>query len=221
VENTLKASKPKPDPFSKNEVYKIVENIHPFYKNLATVLFFSGMRFSEMAGLKWSNVDFNKKVIHIEEVLVEEELGLPKTEYSQREILMLPMVIEALRDQRKATWGRGNGFVFLNMHKRNMKPTSFNQKIWKKACSKAEIRYRPVKNTRSTYISLMLDAGVDMGWVAEQVGHSSFKMIYEHYYKYLNTTDPSAKFLEYIAPEKKEALEKDHKMVTSIRAKKK
>jgi integrase len=67
----------------------------------------------------------------------------------------------------------------------------------------------------------MLDAGVDMGWVAEQVGHSSFKMIYEHYYKYLNTTDPSAKFLEYIAPEKKEALEKDHKMVTSIRAKKK
>jgi integrase len=118
VENTLKASKPKPDPFKKNEVYKIVENIHPFYKNLATVLFFSGMRFSEMAGLKWSNVDFNKKVIHIEEVLVEEELGLPKTEYSQREILMLPMVIEALRDQRKATWGRGNGFVFLNMHKR-------------------------------------------------------------------------------------------------------
>jgi integrase len=38
------------------------------------------MRFSEMAGLKWSNVDFNKKVIHIEEVLVEEELGLPKTD---------------------------------------------------------------------------------------------------------------------------------------------
>jgi hypothetical protein len=29
------------------------------------------------------------------------------------------------------------------------------------------------------------------------------------------------RILEYIAPEKKEALEKDHKMVTSIRAKRK
>jgi hypothetical protein len=45
-------------------------------------------------------------------------------------------------------------------------------------------------------------------------------MIYEHYYKYLNAKDPSAIFLEYIAPEKKEALENDHKMAISFKAEK-
>ena len=48
---------------------------------------------------------------------------------------------------------------------------------------------------------MMLDAGVDMGWVAEQVGHTSFKMIYEHYYKYMKKDDPSEKILAYLAAE--------------------
>ena len=218
-ENTIKTIKAKPDPFSKEEMALIIENIHPFYKNLATVLFYSGMRFSEMAGLKWNNIDFKENVIRVEEVLVEEQLGLPKTEDSQRDILMLPMVIDALREQRNSTWGRGNGFVFLNMAQRNLKPTSFNQKILKKTCSKVGIRYRPVKSTRSTYISLMLDAGVDIGWVAKQVGHSSTKMIHEHYYKYMKKEDPSAKFLAYIAPEKNEQWKNDHKTTTPFRVK--
>ena len=108
------------------------------------------------------------------------------------------MVLEALRDQRKATWGRSK-FVFLNMADRPVNPTAFNHKIWSKVCVKTGIRYRPVKNTRSTFITMMLDAGVDMGWVAEQVDHTSFKMIYKHYYKYMKKDDPSDKILAYFA----------------------
>ena len=62
-------------------------------------------------------------------------------------------------------------------------------------------RFRPVKNTRSTFITMMLDAGADMGWVAGQVGHTSFQMIYEHYYKYMKKDDPSDKILAYLAVE--------------------
>jgi hypothetical protein len=43
------------------------------------------------------------------------------------------MVVDALRDQRRSTWGRGEGFVFVNMAGRTLHPTPFNQKIWKKA----------------------------------------------------------------------------------------
>ena len=46
---------------------------------------------------------------------------------------------------------------------------------------------------------MMLDAGADMGWVTEQVGHTSFKMIDEHYRKYMKRTDPSDKILAYLA----------------------
>jgi len=52
-------------------------------------------------------------------------------------------------------------------------PTPFNQKMWKKACAKAGIPYRAVKNTRSTFICMMLDAGENMGWVSN-IAHGTF-----------------------------------------------
>jgi len=193
--NTIRARKPKPTPFSMAEVDLMIEHFDPFYKDFATVMFFTGMRFSEAAGLKWKNVDLARGIIRIEEVMVEDELDLPKTEDSQRDIELFPMVIDALRNQRKATWGRSE-FVFLNQVGGTLHPTPFNQKMWKKACAKAGIPYRAVKNTRSTFICMMLDAGEDMGWVARQVGHSSFKMIYEHYYKYMKDDRAGGKFME-------------------------
>lgn len=194
-DHTIRARKPKPTPFALDEVHLVIEHIDPFYKDFAIVMFFTGMRFSEAAGLKWKNVDLANGIIRIEEVMVENELDLPKTEDSQRDIELFPMVIDALRNQRKATWGRSE-FVFLNQVGGTLHPTPFNQKMWKKACSKAGIPYRAVKNTRSTFICMMLDAGENMGWVAGQVGHSSFKMIYEHYYKYMKDDRAGGKFME-------------------------
>lgn len=194
-EHTISAKKPKPTPFAFDEVNLMLEHIDPFYKDFATVMFFTGMRFSGAAGLKWKNVDLTSGTIRIEEVMVENELGLPKTEDSQRDIELFPMALDALRNQRKATWGRSE-FVFLNQIGGTLHPTPFNQKMWKKACCKAGIPYRAVKNTRSTFICMMLDAGENMGWVTEQVGHSSFKMIYEHYYKYMKDDRSGGKFME-------------------------
>ena len=62
----------------------------------------------------------------------------------------------------------------------------------------AGIEYKPVKHTRSTFITLMLDAGEHPGWVARQIGHSSFQMIYQNYYSYIKNyqADDGAKFME-------------------------
>ncbi len=120
---------------------------------------------------------------------------------------MLLMVLEALRDQRRATYRRPK-FVFLNMTDRPVNPTALNHKIWSKVCSKTGIRHRPVKNTRATFISILLDAGADMGWVAKRVGHTSFQMIYEHYYKYMKKDDPSDKILAYFAADETKNPEK-------------
>ena len=197
------------NPFTFDEAQAIIANIDLFYRNFATVMFYTGMRFSEAAALKWKNVDFKLDVIKVREALVEGEFDKPKTESSNRDIKMLPMVEQALMDQRKATWGRSD-FVFLNMAGRNLKPSPFNKKIWIKACSMAGVEYKPVKHTRSTFITMMLDAGEHVGWVARQVGHSSFKMIYDHYYSYITNyqTDDGEKFMERVYESKKQSPEK-------------
>ena len=183
IEN-LTASKPEIHPMSIDEVHRFLDVVKPQYKNFFTVAFYAGMRFGEMAGLKWKNVDFRLGVIKVRETRVRGEEGSPKTKGSIRDIKMLPPVVEALRDQRKATMGKSD-YVFLNFYGRPLLPNSVSYRIWKPALKKAGLKPRSLYQTRHTFATLMLDAGELPGWVQKMMGHESLKMILERYYSYI------------------------------------
>jgi len=102
VEN-LSVSKPEIYPLSVDEVHRFLDVVRPEYKDFFIVAFFTGMRFGEMAALKWKHIDFKLGVIKVRETRVRGEEGCPKTKGSIRDIKMLPPVVEALRDQRKCS----------------------------------------------------------------------------------------------------------------------
>ncbi len=180
----LKTDKPDIYPLSMDEVHRFLDAVIPFYREFFTVAFYSGMRFGEMAVLKWQNVDFKLGVIKIRETRVRGEEGRPKTPGSVRDIKMLPPVVEALRDQRKHTMGKSN-YVFLNQKGRPLLPNSINYHIWKPALKKAGLKPRSLYQTRHTFATLMLDAGELPGWVQQMMGHETLKMILERYYTYI------------------------------------
>jgi integrase len=63
------------------EVKIFLDNVHARYHNFFVVAFFAGLRFGEMAALKWKNVDFKLGVIKVRETRVRGEEGiLKKTE---------------------------------------------------------------------------------------------------------------------------------------------
>jgi len=182
--DNLSVSKPEIHPMSMDEVHQFLDVVKPQYKNFFTVAFYTGMRFGEMAGLKWKNVDFRLGVIKVRETRVRGEEGRPKTKGSIRDIKMLPPVVEALRDQRKATMGKSN-YVFLNFDGRPLLPNSVSYRIWKPALKKAGLKPRSLYQTRHTFATLMLDGGELPGWVQKMMGHESLKMILERYYSYI------------------------------------
>lgn len=59
IEN-LKTEQPDIFPLSREEVEAFLQNVHPHYHPFFTVAFTTGMRFGEMAALKWENVDFEE-----------------------------------------------------------------------------------------------------------------------------------------------------------------
>jgi integrase len=65
--SNLKTQKPEIHPLSMEEVRLVIEAVSPRYKNFLTIAFFTGMRFGEMAALKWRNVDFKLGVVRIRE----------------------------------------------------------------------------------------------------------------------------------------------------------
>ncbi len=150
-----------------------------------------------MAGLKWQNVDFRLGVIKVRETRVRGEEGRPKTKGSIRDVKMLPPVVEALRDQRKATMGKSD-YVFLNYYGRPLLPNSMNFHIWKPALKKAGLKPRSLYQTRHTFATLMLDGGELPGSVQKMMGHESLKMILERYYSYIKNyqRDEGSAFME-------------------------
>jgi integrase len=182
--DNLKVTKSDIYPLSMEEVNFFLEHVSPHYKNFFVVAFFTGMRFGEMAALKWKNVDFKLGVIRVRESRVMGMEGPPKTKRSLRDIKMLPPVIEALRDQRRATMGRSD-YVFLNQYGRQLLSDSVNQHVWKPALKKAGLKERSLYQTRHTFATLMLDAGELPGWVQQMMGHETLQMIYDNYYSHI------------------------------------
>jgi integrase len=61
------------------------------------------MRSSELRGLRWQDVDFDNRAIHVRQRADEfGEIGRPKSEAGERTIPMPPIVINALREWRLA-----------------------------------------------------------------------------------------------------------------------
>ncbi len=131
------------------------------------------------------------------ETRVYGEEGRPKTNSSYRDIDMLPMVYDALKEQELRTRLRGK-YVFLNKDDKPIVIETLRKQAWTKGLKKAELEYRPVIQTRHTFATMMISAGENLGWVQKMMGHSTLKMITDKYFSYIPnmTHQDGSKFLE-------------------------
>jgi integrase len=54
-----------PEPFSENEMNKILSALEEPYRQYFQLAFFTGMRTGELLALRWEDVDFKTKKIHV------------------------------------------------------------------------------------------------------------------------------------------------------------
>lgn len=193
----VKTDKPDIQPLSMDEVRLFLANVSSRFRDFFAVAFFTGMRFGEMAALKWHHIDFRLGIIKVRVTRVMGEEGRPKTKKSTRDIKILPPVREALQNQRKETFGKSE-YVFLNQYGKNIDPMSMNFHVWKPALKKAGLSPRSMYQTRHTFATLMLDGGEHPGWVQKMMGHETMQMIYEKYYSYIRNyeRDEGSAFME-------------------------
>lgn len=182
-----------PQPFTPEEMQKILDHCKPQSRNLFQFAFWSGLRTSELIALEWGDIDFAKGVIRVSRASVKKIIKQPKTRAGKREVLILPFALEALERQKPFTYSLG-GHVFHNP--RTNKPWEIDTQIrdtgWMPAITASGVPYRNPYQTRHTYASMLLSAGENPMWVAQQMGHEDWGMIRRVYGRWIPDVDKTA-----------------------------
>ena len=172
------------EPFSLNEVEKILETVREDYHNYYLVRFYTGMRTGEVDGLKWEYVDFEKREILVRETLIHGQTEYTKTDGSQREIPMFGPVYQALKSQYEAT-GKLSKFVFCNRLGEPLDHNNVTKRVWYPLLEHLKLKKRRPYQTRHTAATLLLASGENPEWVARTLGHSSTEMLFKVYSRYI------------------------------------
>ena len=172
------------EPFTLEEVQKILITVRQDFRNYYTVRFFTGMRTGEIDGLKWKYVDFARRQILVRETIVAGEEDTTKTEGSQREIQMSQLVFDALTSQAKLTQGRSQ-YVFCSAEGNPLDHNNVTKRVWYPLLRYLDLTQRRPYQTRHTAATLWLASGENPLWIARQLGHSSTEMLFKVYGRFV------------------------------------
>jgi len=180
----LKVKRTDVDPFTLDEVKKILATIRSDFRSYYTVRFFTGMRSGEVDGLKWKYVDFEQRLILVRETFVLGEDEYTKNDSSQRDIQMSHVVYEALKAQEKVTLGRSD-YVFCSRNWKPLDNKNVTNRVWHPLLRYLNLKPRRAYQTRHTAATLWLAAGENPEWIARQMGHTTTEMLFRVYSRFV------------------------------------
>lgn len=201
------------DPFNEEEIKKILKASTGKARNFFAILFFTGMRPSELVYLEWKNVDLENRFIVIEGAITgkqtKDEETKTKTYSSHRIVYLSDLAVFYFKEQLKET-GIYESKVFLNQYKEPYTSHSiFRDNYWKKlfdmgrkqvengierkterVLNNLNIRYRELYNLRHSFASINLSLNrLPLLLISKQLGHSTAEITLKKYSAYIVEND--------------------------------
>lgn len=182
--------KPLPDPLDTEEVDLVLEHIGKKYGeqwlNYFEFAFFSGLRPSEQIALQWESIDFRREQARIERARVRAIDKDTKT-HTARDIDLQTRALRAITRQRPHSHLIGK-HVFLNpVTGEPFADTAAPlDVVWKPTLRAIGIRHRDARQTRHTFATMCLTAGMNPAYVSRQMGHTNPRMFFEVYSKWID-----------------------------------
>lgn len=188
--------------FEKDELQKFLKAIkeNEMFRDYSIfhLLAFTGLRRGELLGLRWKDINFQRKILHVNQTVYYDEkerifkFGEPKTKASKREIGIDDATIQTLLRwrnlQREFLFERGynisssNQLVFTS-HNNHVISEGHLRTIIKRITEEYHLPHITIHGFRHTHCSLLFEAGIDMQNVKDRLGHSDIKTtmnIYAH-----------------------------------------
>ncbi len=178
-----------------DEIQRIIHAATGKARPLLLTTIFTGLRASELRGLRWIDIDLNRGELHVRQRAdAYNEIGRPKSESGDRTIPLGPLVLNALKEWKLACPKGALGLVFpnkrgdleshLNIVRQSLRPTLIAAGVIN---DKGGAKYPGLHALRHFFASWCINRKKDGGLelpaktVQTRLGHSSITMTFDVY----------------------------------------
>lgn len=142
---------------------------------------YTGARVSELAGLTWDDLDFDKNTVSITKQLIKanhEGTSQTKTPDSVRMIVVPHELLEDLRPLRAP----GDKYIF-NTRKNGPIASDTVNYLLKKICTELKIPTTSahIHELRHAHVAMLMNDGVDIAAISRRLGHANIKVTMDTY----------------------------------------
>lgn len=104
-----------PDILTSSEVQELLANLRFRERTLVLLAVTTGLRRSELFALKWKDIDFQNRQIYVTRSIVQNVIGICKTESSQKPVPAHNDLLEGLREwHRQTPYQSSESWVFAS-----------------------------------------------------------------------------------------------------------
>jgi integrase len=162
------------------------------YRTLFLVAVMTGARQGEILGLKWGDVDFDGKWLHIRRTYNHCRFFSPKTKGSIRTIDLSPSVIRELAKWKLASLPNELDLVFANDVGKPIEAGDLIVHHFKPTLKAAKLPNIRFHDLRHTHASMLFEQGESITYIQHRLGHSNPSVTLSVYAHWIKTENQEA-----------------------------
>jgi integrase len=189
-----------------DEIKRIVAHLNDRRRALLLTAIFTGLRASELRGLRWEDIDLKRAVLHVRQRADRyQQIGRPKTAAGERTVPLPPKLVSELREWKVACPKGALDLAFANQAGKPMARVDIVRRSFQPAQvaagvvdAKGRAKYGGLHTLRHFYASWCINRRADGGLelplklVQSRLGHASIQMTADRYGHLFPSADDGA-----------------------------
>ena len=173
---------------TKAEIRTLLDKAPDRWRAFIVIAIFTGLRASELRGLRWEDIDLENALLHVRQRAdAWQKLGPPKSKAGRREIPLVPMAVNALRQWQLICPKGELGLVFPNQSGNIETHSNLVSRFWNRyqvscsicVCGRAKYGLHALRHAAASIFIAHLN------WTPKRIqsimGHASITLTYDRY----------------------------------------